>query len=283
MGSCAHGACPKAHAQKATSQAARGSHKDRLLTELHRVAAQMPTEEEGQLIDLDAPPEDEFPSRGRHVPHGKVPEGPLEHGPYKGPLEDARVPEGPYEQRARWSKENPLQVPAAIPAAAPDADARGCVAVAGSAVDDTWCQQSCNHVPEVCPAAMCTCALGAISSPASGAKVASHDSDSKVAMKVLAALKRAQVAAKTATIVAVAADPHAAKPDLRKTGCKDDQLKCTSWAADKQCESNPDYMLTSCAFSCTRCSEGPQFAGQLRSLSQRKKLLQMRNRDVVNV
>ena len=242
---------------------------------------------------------------------GKVPEGPLEHGPYegplehgptpKGPLEDARVPEGPYEQRARWSKENPLQVPAAIPAAAPDADARGCVAIAGSAVDDTWCQQSCNHVPEVCPAAMCTCALGAISSPASaisspasGAKVASHDSDHdsdhKVAMKVLAALKRAQVAALitaaaavTATPHADAANPNAAKPDLRKTGCKDDQLKCTSWAADKQCESNPDYMMKSCAFSCTRCSEGPQFAGTLRSLSQRKKLLHMRNRDVVNV
>jgi hypothetical protein len=293
MGSCAHGACTKAHAQKVTSQATRGSHKDRLLTELHRVAAQIPAEEEGQLIDFDAAPEDEFPTGGQHVPHRKVPEGPLEHGPYegplehgltpKGPLEDARVPEGPYEQRARWSKENPLQVPAAMPAATPDADARGCVAVAGSAVDDTWCQQSCNHVPEVCPAAMCTCALGAISSPASGANVASQDSDSKVAMKVLAALKRAQVAAITAIPHADAANPHAAKPDLRKTGCKDDQLKCTSWAADKQCESNPDYMMKSCAFSCTRCSEGPQFAGKLRSLSQRKKLLHMRNRDVVNV
>ena len=308
MGSCAHGACTKAHTQKvkqqAVSQAARGSHKDRLLTELHRVATQVPTEEEGQLIDLDEAPEDEFLTGGQHVPHGythgggmmiggKVPEGPLEHGPYegplehgptpKGPLEDARVPEGPYEQRARWSKENPLQVPMQLPAAAADADARGCVAVAGSAVDDTWCQQSCNHVPEVCPPAMCTCALGSTSSPASEAKVGAHAEESKVAMKVLLALKRAQVAANAATPVADAKNSHAAKPDLRKTGCKDDQLKCTAWAADQQCESNPDYMMTSCAFSCTRCSEGPQFAGQLRLLSQRKRLLHMRNRDVVAV
>jgi hypothetical protein len=280
MGSCAHGACPKGHAQKATSQAARGSHKDRLLTELHRVATQMPTEEEGQLVDLDAPREPEGP-----LQHGPY-EGPLEHGPTpKGPLEDARVPEGPYEQRARWIKENPLQVPAAIPAAAADADARGCVAVAGSAVDDAWCQQSCNHVPEVCPPAMCTCAKDAISSPAapvSRAKVAAHDSETTVALRVLAALKRAQVAAHAATSAHVAANPHDAKPDLRKTGCKDDELQCTSWAADQQCESNPDYMMTSCAFSCTRCSEGPEFAGKLRSLSQRKRLLHMRNRDFVN-
>merc|ERR1719272_2025021 len=114
---------------------------------------------------------------------GKVPEGPLEHGPYEGPLEHGPTPKGPLE--------DPMQ----LPAAAADADARGCVAVAGSAVDDTWCQQSCNHVPEVCPPAMCTCALGSTSSPASEAKVGAHAEESKVAMKVLLALKRAQVAA----------------------------------------------------------------------------------------
>jgi len=247
----------KAHAQKVRDQydmqqASRGSHKDELLSQLERMVLQ------------------------------------------------STEPEGPYEQRARWSSPE-LQVPQ-VPAVAavPDADTKSCVAVAASVVDDTWCQQSCNHNPPVCPEAMCTCAGGASPSPASGAKVApgAAQKPSKAASlyRLLVSLKRAEAATGTTTSVTGAGSPvadaatlvadagrFATTHGLRETGCKDDQLECASWAADEQCESNPDFMMTSCSFSCTRCSEAPQFFGVLRSLSERKKLLHMRNRDVVYV
>jgi len=214
---------------------------------------------------------------------------------------------------------NPLQVPAPVTAASGADDAKRCVAVESAVVDDTWCDTSCNHDPPMCPEAMCTCARGALPSPAPGAQFAPGATDEpnnkelrdKAASlyRLLASLKRAQVAeidtpdlrkkarvadtatphlrktaqiAETATtdLRATAQDAYSDTSDLRENGCKDHQLECTSWAVEGQCESNPKFMTSSCAFSCTRCNEGPKFFNEMRSQEQRAKLLHMRDRSL---
>ena len=51
-------------------------------------------------------------------------------------------------------------------------------------------------------------------------------------------------------------------------GCRDAQVECAGWASAGECASNPDFMLSSCADSCTRCNEGPGGVGQLRSQAE---------------
>jgi hypothetical protein len=172
-------------------------------------------------------------------------------------------------------------------AAAELADAKSCVAVSGAAVDDKWCQQSCNHNPPMCPESMCTCAEGAMPSPAAVAQAAADEPAAAEAGadNVQAGADEPTKVAELRETRSVTSDevdetPTAESPSHDETGgCKDDQLECSGWAAKGQCESNPGFMMTSCAFSCTRCNEGPQFATELRSMSERMKLMHMRQRD----
>ena len=53
--------------------------------------------------------------------------------------------------------------------------------------------------------------------------------------------------------------------------CRDERPDCAGWAADGECEANPGYMMTACAHSCTRCAEGPEGVGVLRSKEERAK------------
>ena len=50
--------------------------------------------------------------------------------------------------------------------------------------------------------------------------------------------------------------------------CRDERVECAGWAASGECEDNSAYMLISCAFSCTMCSEGKPH--ELRSKAERK-------------
>ena len=48
--------------------------------------------------------------------------------------------------------------------------------------------------------------------------------------------------------------------------CKDEKPnECAEWASMGECKNNPTYMLAACPDSCTRCSEGPEGVGKLRS------------------
>merc|ERR1712072_1102893 len=49
--------------------------------------------------------------------------------------------------------------------------------------------------------------------------------------------------------------PAAAAP--APTRAVDSNISCPMWAADGQCTSNPDYMLTSCALSCSSATVAP--------------------------
>ena len=202
------------------------------------------------------------------------------------PVADAPLPVPAYDAPDASA---PVVSPAATgPAPAPDRSAelptaaaeaeftQSCVAVEGAAVDSKWCQVSCNHNPPVCPETMCSCeactgdgCAAVVPSPApvvpGAAPAAPEDTDEDEPTR-MAALYHAKIA-------------ESADPDLIEEGCKDDELKCTGWAAKGQCESNPEFMMKSCAFSCTRCSEGKKFFGLLRSIDDRMKLLHMRNRD----
>ena len=51
---------------------------------------------------------------------------------------------------------------------------------------------------------------------------------------------------------------------------RDERVECAGWAASSECETNAAYMLTSCAFSCTKCSEGKPH--ELRSKAERKSI-----------
>lgn len=51
--------------------------------------------------------------------------------------------------------------------------------------------------------------------------------------------------------------------------CTDTQPMCAEWAAAGECENNPNFMLTGCADSCTRCKEGPAGVGKMRSAAER--------------
>merc|ERR1740130_1949668 len=54
------------------------------------------------------------------------------------------------------------------------------------------------------------------------------------------------------------------------TACRDERVECAGWAASSECETNSAYMLTSCAFSCTKCNEGKPH--ELRSKAERKSI-----------
>merc|ERR1712072_1057898 len=49
--------------------------------------------------------------------------------------------------------------------------------------------------------------------------------------------------------------PAAAAPT--RAPAVDSNISCPMWAADGQCASNPDYMLTSCALSCSSATVAP--------------------------
>ena len=55
---------------------------------------------------------------------------------------------------------------------------------------------------------------------------------------------------------------------VTSTPCRDERVECAGWAASGECETNEAYMMSSCAFSCTKCSEG--YPNQLRSKAERK-------------
>lgn len=46
-------------------------------------------------------------------------------------------------------------------------------------------------------------------------------------------------------------------------GCEDKYLDCPKWAADQECEINPEYMLYNCAKSCKACSYDDQQKSEL--------------------
>ena len=227
----------------------------KLQTKLHEKAAP-PTDPEAAPAPVAAPLPETAPA-------------PVAEAPLPVPAYDAPVPAlAPEVSPAATGPAPAPDRSAELPKPAAEAEfTQSCVAVEGSAVDSKWCQVSCNHNPPVCPETMCSCEActgeGCALVPSPAPKTAGDTDEDEPSR--MAARYNAKV--------------DEAAPDLIAEGCKDEDIKCTGWAAKGQCESNPDFMMTSCAFSCTRCSEGKKFFGLLRSMDDRMKLLHMRNRD----
>ena len=65
--------------------------------------------------------------------------------------------------------------------------------------------------------------------------------------------------------------PFASLVPPKSSSCVDTQAQCATWAAAGECEKNPDFMLTGCADSCTRCKEGPDGEGRMRTQADRNR------------
>lgn len=49
----------------------------------------------------------------------------------------------------------------------------------------------------------------------------------------------------------------------RKIGCTDEYSRCSEWAANGECEANPDFMIQNCQNSCRACGLNQEQKGDL--------------------
>ena len=62
-----------------------------------------------------------------------------------------------------------------------------------------------------------------------------------------------------------AANPHynEYKDIPRQSGCSDEYTECAMWAANGECEANPDFMIQNCTNSCKSCGLNQEQKGTL--------------------